>query len=357
MERVVLDRKHLSLGGILVGHYGWELPEHYGDPAGEYAAARGGAGLIDRTAWGRLALGGRDRAAFLHRMSTNVVEGLLPGKGVATVLTSPTARIIERPILYAQEGELLAITAPQNRTRVAQYLRGYVFWQDEVTIKDVSGETGMLTLIGPRAAEMILTAAGVAVSDLPRHHYRSGFIAGSKALIARADPIGGDAYNVIAPTESLAATWDALVRAGARPIGLSTWETLRVEVGIPAYGQELSDKVTPLDAGLLADVNFNKGCYTGQEVVARMYNYEKMPKGLYGLRLSQPLPSGKEATVETSGRPAGEVTSVAVSPSLGPIALAILRRALVSTGAEVTVLAAEESIAARVVELPFISEP
>ncbi len=289
-------------------------------------------------------------------MSTNVVEGLLPGHGVATVLTTPTARIVERLILYAQEERLLAITAPQNRACVAQYLRGYVFWQDEVSIGDLSGELGMLTLCGPCAAETVRMAAGVTVSDLPRHFYRLGSIAGTDVLIARTDLIGGDAYNVLVPIEMLAAAWDALVGTGARPIGLSAWETLRVESGIPAYGQELTEKVTPLDVGLLADISFNKGCYTGQEVIARMYNYEKMPRGLYGLRLAQPLPSGEEAMVVADGKPAGAVTSVAVSPSLGPIALAILRRALVSAGMQVTVRTADRSIAAQVVELPFISD-
>jgi folate-binding protein YgfZ len=356
LERLALHDRHLSHGSVLTGYFGWELPEHYGDPVGEYLAARAGTGLIDRTAWGRLVLTGRDRAALLHRMSTNVVEGLLPGQGVATVLTSPTARIVERLILYAQEERLLAITAPQNRTRVAQYLRGYIFWQDEVHIGDLSGELGMLTLFGPRAAETVRTAAGVTVSDLLHHFCRLGFIAGAEALVARADPIGGDAYNVLVPIERLAAAWDALIEAGARPAGLSTWETMRVEAGIPAYGQELTEKVTPLDAGLLADISFNKGCYTGQEVIARMYNYEKMPRGLYGLRLAYPLPSGKEAAVVADGKPAGEITSVAVSPSLGPIALAILRRALVSAGTQVTVQTADRNIAALVVELPFISD-
>lgn len=356
MERLVLHDYHLSHGGVWTAYFGWELPEHYGDPVGEYMAVRAGVGLMDRTAWGRLSLTGRDRMALLHRMSTNVVEGLLPGQGVATVLTSPTARIVERLILYTQEERLLALTAPPNRTRVAQYLRGYIFWQDEVSIGDLSGELGMLTLIGPRAAETIQTVAGVAVSDLPRHFYRLGSIAGAEALVARTDPIGGDAYNVLVPTEMLVAVWDALVKAGARPVGLSTWETLRVESGIPAYGRELTEKVTPLDAGLLADISLNKGCYTGQEVIARMYNYEKMPRGLYGLRLAHPLPSGKEATVVADGKPAGEVTSIAVSPSLGPLALAILRRALVSAGMEVTVQVADQSVAGQVVELPFISD-
>jgi len=355
MGRVVLHDLHVAAGGVLAERDGWELPDHYGDPAGEYAAARELAGLIDHSAWGRLLLSGRDRANFLHRLSTNVVEGLLPGQGTATVLTSPTARVIERLIVYVQPERLWTVTAPQNHARVAQYLRGYIFWQDEVRIQDVSAETGMLTVVGPRAAEVIQKAMGITAATLPRHHHLPAGIGGAEALVARGDPLVGDTYHIIAPAEKLSLTWDLLTRAGARPIGLATWETLRVEAGLPAYGRELTGQVTPLDAGLLADISFNKGCYTGQEVIARMYNYEKMPKGLYGLRLARPLPSATKAMVEADGKPIGEVTSAVVSPSLGPIALAILRRAQASLGAEVTVVAEGATVTGRIVALPFVS--
>lgn len=353
MRRVVLHDVHVAHGGVLAERYGWGLPIHYGDPAGEYTAARTTTGLLDWSAWGRLILAGRDRAAFLHRLSTNVVEGLLPGQGVATVLTSPTARVIERLIVYAKPEHLLAVTAPQNPARVAKYLRGYIFWQDEVSVQDATAETGMLTLVGPRAAEVVRRATGLAVTGLARHHHLSGVIGGGEALMARGDPIAGDAYHVIIPAELLASAWDALVQAGARPVGLEAWEVLRVEAGMPAYGRELSERVTPLDVGLLSDISFNKGCYTGQEVIARMYNYEKMPRGLYGLRLAQPLPLDATPTVEADGKPIGEVTSAVVSPSLGPIALAILRRAQASVGAEVNVLINGQAVAAQVVSLPF----
>jgi tRNA-modifying protein YgfZ len=356
MERTALFAQHIAWGGVPTEYYGWEIPAHYGDPLREYAAARTGAGLLDRSAWGRLALTGRDRAALLHRMSTNVVEGLQPGQGTATVLTSPTARIIERLILYVQGDRLLALTSPQNRGHIAQYLRGFVFWQDEVSIKDVGGEWGLLTLVGPTAAATVQATTGIVVSDLAHHYFRVGTIANTEIIIARTDPVAGDAFNVLAPTEQMEMVWDMLVQAGACPIGLAAWEILRVEAGIPAYGHELSEKVTPLDAGLLADINFNKGCYTGQEVVARMYNYEKMPKGLFGLRLSQPLAPGHEATVMLDGKPVGEVTSSVLSPSLGPIALAILRRAQISPGSVVSVIAADQQVTGQIVELPFVAE-
>ena len=340
----------------MVEEEGWEQPSGYGELLQEYEAARGGAVLFDNSSAGIMFLNGPDGADLLNRISTNDVVGLAPGQGTATVLTTPTARIIARLLIYMEPEQLLVLTAAANREKVLSHLRRNIFFMDQVTVTDASDELGLMTVFGSRADDLLSQVAESEVGSLNHHHHIATKIAGVDVRIARAEAVIGDGFNILCSHEALTDLWTKMIEIGARPIGLEAYEILRVEAGVPAAGHELGGDTTPLDTALLDDISFSKGCYTGQEVIARMVNYDKMPRGLFGLRLASATTLPPPAPVEVGGKQAGQMTSIAQSPHHGTIGLAILRRAQAPAGTQVQVVTEGGRIAAEVVTLPFRRE-
>ncbi len=315
----------------------------------EYTAAQTGSVMIEAAAWGRLKFTGTSRLDFLHRMSTNDVANLQAGQGAATVFLTPIARMIDRAIVYARENETLMITSRGNQTRVFQWLRKYIFFNDDVQIKDVTDETAMISLYGVEANRAIQRISGVDVGDLALHHWREVSVAEISVLIARADPIGDRGFHLILDRAAQAAIWQTLIDAGVTPIGEAAYQVLRVEAGRPEFGRELGDEYIPLEAGLWPDVSFTKGCYTGQEIIARMESRQRLAKQLVGLRFEDEVALPSALYVE--GHEVGTVTSVVHSPRLGWIGLGYLKTQ--GTDGAMVESRGDEPVSTRVVGLPF----
>ncbi|MBO9321082.1 MAG: aminomethyltransferase family protein, partial [Roseiflexus sp.] len=243
---------------------------------------------------------------------------------------------------------LLIVTSPDQGPPVFGHLRRNIFFNDQVTL-DAAGRThAQLALYGPQAARLIAELTGAAI-DLPLHGITTTAIAGVSLLIARRKPIGGDSFTLYVPSDGYDAVQAALLAAGATPIDGDTLDVLRIERGYGAFGRELSQEYIPLETGLLDAVSFSKGCYVGQEIIARMESRGRLAKRLCGLQLSQPVAS--PAKLVCDGRDAGDLTSAAVSPRFGPIALAYVRTVYAEPG---TVVGVEGTgVTGRVVELPF----
>jgi tRNA-modifying protein YgfZ len=295
----------------------------------EYAAAQTGCVMIDAAEWGRLKFTGQNRVDFLHRMSTNDLLALTIGQGAGTVFTTPIARIIDRTVVYVRADEVLMLTSRGNQSRVMQWLRKYIFFNDDVQIKDVTEETGMISIYGATANDVIAPVAGEDLAALPLHHWRAAQIAGAEATIARADPIVGGGFHVIFDRTVQPQLWQKFLEAGVVPSSEETYQILRVEAGLPEFGHELGDTYIPLEANLWNDVSFKKGCYTGQEIIARMESRQKLAKRLVGLRFDEQVTL--PAALWIDDHEVGVVTSVAHSPGLGWIGLGYLK---VSGGVE-----------------------
>lgn len=317
----------------------------------EYEAAQTGSVLIDASAWGRLRFTGKQRLDFLHRMSTNDLLKLQPGHGAATIFTTPIARIIDRTVVYAREADLLMLTSRGNQGRVQQWLRKYIFFNDDVQIKDVTGETAMVSIYGATANQMMQTVSGEDLSALPLYYWRAGSSSGVDVTIARADPIAGGGFHVIGEKAALAEVQQALIAAGGVPISEDTYQVLRIEAGRPEFGHELGDEYIPLEANLWADVSFTKGCYTGQEIIARMESRQRLAKQLLGLRFASAITL--PATLLTDEHEVGTVTSVVHSPALGWIGLGYVKSAAAVPGQLVQARSGERIVPATVVALPF----
>jgi tRNA-modifying protein YgfZ len=317
----------------------------------EYAAAQTGCVLIEASAWGRLRFTGKDRLDFLHRMSTNDLLKLQAGQGAATIFTTPIARIVDRTMIYAREADLLMLTSRGNQGRVFQWLRKYIFFNDDVQIKDVTDETALVSVYGVTANQVMQQASGEDVAALPLHHWRTVRIAEAEALIARADPVAGDGFHLICERSALPQVQQALTAVGVVPIGEETYQVLRIEAGRPEFGHELGDEYIPLEANLWADVSFTKGCYTGQEIIARMESRQRLAKQLVGLRFEAEVTL--PAMLSSDEHDIGLVTSVAHSPALGWIGLGYVKSAGASAGQLVQARSAERNVKATVSVAPF----
>ncbi len=356
MSITSLSERHAAAGAKFAVYNGLALPLTYDDDATEYTAARHGAAVLDRADAGIFSLGGETRVDFVQRQTTNDVKRLAPGQATITVLTNPQARIIDTLLVLARSGDFLLLNGPPRRDQLAPYLRGMIFFMDRVTVRDLNGEFGQLDLLGPQAPELLTTAThDPALTELPLFAWRDVLVNDNPLTLVRLPGPATDVWRLIVPAATIGQVWDALVEAGAQPLGRAAYDALRVESGYPAPGPELNDQVTPLEAGLLAYISESKGCYTGQEIIARQITYDKVTRYLCGLRLERLPASGTDADVLVAGRVVGRVTTTAMSPTLGcPVALAYVKRE-VEPGAAVVVRTGEGEMGATVLALPLVS--
>jgi tRNA-modifying protein YgfZ len=333
-----------------------------------YHAALNGAALADEGGAGRVFMRGKDRAALLQRLSTNDIARLRPGQGARTVLTTPIGRIIDVLTVHALEDALLIVSSPGQGGPVWAHLKKNIFFNDQVSLEAAGRSHGQLALYGPSAAALLEQVSGAVLSELRPQHTATIELVGVQVLLARREPIGGASFTLYLPAEQLDAVRDALVANGVVPLDAGTLDILRVERGYGAFGRELSQEYIPLETGLLDAVSFTKGCYVGQEIIARMESRGRLAKVLRGLKLTtddqgrttddQSVIDGWSSVVapaklEVDGKEAGDLTSVVVSPRFGPIGLAYVRSAHAAPGGSVGIAGA--NVRGEVVDLPFDS--
>lgn len=307
----------------------------------QYHAARAGAVVIDRSTEGRLRALGRDRLDLVNRMSTNDLITLPPGEARPTVLTTPVARIVD--VVWAlNRGETaLYVTSADRGAAVRKWLSSYIFYNDKVKFEDASGALGQLGVYGPRAGA-VMEALGAGAAALAPNH----FIEQDDVIFWRGRLLDG--YTIIAPQARLAALQAQLVTAGAVPAGAETYQLLRLAAGEPEAGHELTEAYIPLEANLWGAVSFSKGCYIGQEIIARMESRGKLARRLSGLQLEAPV--GEGAEIRAGETVIGTVTTAGVLPEAGAVALAFLKTAHAEVGTPVRVGATEGVVMA----LPFV---
>jgi tRNA-modifying protein YgfZ len=319
-----------------------------------YWAARTGAALRDEGDHARLWLGGEDRIAFLQRISTNDMR-LLPGQGTVTVLISPTARIQAVLTVLAMPTGLLLLAGPGQGPAIFNTLRTQIFFNDKVALEGRGGALAQFNLLGPQATGLLAQVAGP-VDDLPLFGWRTVAIAGVDVTVQRHEGLGSKAFTLLAPYMAALAVKSALLRAGAVPLNDEDYHVLRVETGVPAPGFELTEQVNPLEAGLRRFCNDHKGCYTGQEIIARQITYDKVTTHLVGLLLDGMVVP--EVKIVSEGKQVGWVSSAVHSIALDrPIALAFVRRPHHEPGTQVTVQSGDQTLAASVARLPFPEGP
>ena len=343
-------------GAALADARGRPLPGHYTSVAEEHRALTRDVALLDRSYVGRLSFTGEDALDLLNRLSTNELMTLEEGRGTATVLTSNKGRIMDVLVVLRLSDRLMVLTAPQSRQKVAEWIDFYTIVED-IGLQDVTGETAMISVAGPEAAQLLNALDRVDVASMGRYDSAQASIGGVDASLFRTDFVGPRAYDLLVPANDGPRLWDELSsrgeRYGLRRVGLEALEAVRVEQGVPAYGRELTEAFNPLEAGLRELISFTKGCYVGQEVVARLDTYKKVQKALVGLRWDGDTTPPPGARLLLDGKQVGVVTSASRSTLHDTgLGLAYVRRAQAEPGTVLSLETGEGPAEAEVVAPP-----
>lgn len=285
---------------------------------------------------GYLRIAGADRADFIQRQTTNDIRSLTPDRALLTVLTSGTAKILDVwRALNAPDAEAIdVITLPGRGRSTAQYLQGRIFFMDKVEVTDRSAEYAQIVIMGPHSAR-VLAALGIERVPEPHAVVRVAFDGADVTVIGPGGMIGRG-VTLLTRSDHAEALLERLADAGAALLTPDAVEVLRVEIGLPGPARELTADFTPLEVAFDAAISATKGCYAGQEVIARQVTYDKVARRLVRLRLDAPV--AVDARVAVEGRGAGTITSAVESPRMGPLALAVLRRAHSEPGTVVSVI-------------------
>lgn len=297
-----------------------------------YQAAHETAVFTDRSQLALFKITGDSRLDILHRISTQAVNHLKSGEGTATILATDIGRIIDRLILYASSDAVYMLAGENHRDPLARYLLRNVFFNDDFHLVDVTTETAVFAVYGPQA-QPLLAEIGFKETNLPLHHWRQADIAKMTLYLHKTDPIAGDGYFIMCSADRKDALWALLQASGITPADEAAFDYIRIESGLPRFGRELSLDYIPLEAGLWDDVSFHKGCYTGQEIIARMESRGKLAKRLVRLQLAAPAAIGAE--IQAEGKTVGTITSVGVGPQ--GLALGYVKTAVLDAGKELRV--------------------
>lgn len=318
----VLKNYHQSLGATLADD---GIPLHYGDLADEYHTAFNHAVIFDRSHEGRIILTGENRFEIVNRMSTNKIVEMPLHAGQPTIFTNATARILYRVVAYNRPEGLLIITEPGQGDAVANYLQRNIFYGDNVKVINLQSQTNHLAIHG-QTADAIMQSLSQELADLPplasteiKHELATFTVLRRKSII-------GSHWVIICPQRHTEAIHKQLLELGKshglKPAGSLTYNTLRIRSGRPA-GQELSTDYIPLEVGLWDEVSFSKGCYTGQEIIARMESRQKLAKTMVKLALSDFVQA--PTTVYAGDKSVGTLTSSVQAPNGDIFANAVLK--------------------------------
>ena len=311
--------------------------------------------VFDRSTWSRIRLTGADRVRFLHNQTTNNIEQLSAGQGCYTVFVTSTGRTIDLATVYAFPDSLLVVASPGMAKQLYDWMDRYIFFSDKVTLADETEQTFMFTVLGEGVDKVIQQIGAGELIDKQQFSHQSVLLADSEDLVTVA--VGSDlavpGYTIWGAKAQADVVWQAVLSAGATAGSDAQWETLRVQQGRPAPAHELTDDDNPLEAGLWNGVSFEKGCYIGQETIARLNTYKGVKKRLWGLKLTGLAAPG--AVISAEGAKVGRLTSVVETEDCA-IALAYLRTKAGGEGLSVEVEgAAGETVIGEAIALPFIS--
>ena len=367
-RRTPLTAVHEQLGATLTDFAGWLMPLRYGSELAEHTAVRTAAGLFDLSHMGEIAVTGPDAAGALDYALVGNLSALAPGRARYTMICAPDGGVVDDLIVYRLSGEeFLVVANAANTPAVLGALRQRAGGRD-ASVTDRTEDYALIAIQGPRAAGILGPLTSIDLTAVRYYTGHQGEVAGRAALLARTGYTGEDGFELFVRPADAERLWAALTEAGAgaalAPAGLAARDTLRLEAGMPLYGNELGPDITPFDAGLGRVVKFDKpGDFVGRTALAE--RAEATPRrtlaGLAGQSRRVPRHGYQ---VLWDGLPGGTVTSGAPSPTLGrPIAMAYLdpdvaRQAAADTaGSRLAVDVRGSAEPAVLVSLPFYHRP
>lgn len=360
LRRTALYDVHVAAGARMVSFAGWAMPVQYAGVTEEHQAVRTHAGLFDVSHMGEVVIEGAAALAAVQRVITNDAARLAVGGGLYTPMCTPAGGIIDDIVVFrTAEQRYLCVVNAATREKDVAWMQASA---GDAAVRDVSDETALLALQGPRAAAVLAAASGTDLVALGRFQWRTGLeIAGASATVSRTGYTGEDGFEIACHWGAAPAVWDALIAAGRPfglvPVGLAARDTLRLEAGLMLYGSDISEDTTPLEAPLAWTVKFDKGEFIGR--AALLAQRAAGPRRrLVGFEIADRAIARQHCRVQVGGHEVGEVTSGTFAPTLGrPIGMAYVSTEYAAAGTELGVVVRDRLVPARVVRLPFYRRP
>jgi folate-binding protein YgfZ len=353
-ERSPIHEIEQAAGARFGTHFSWEIAEDFGDPLREYGAVRDECGALDLCHVGKLRATGRDRVRYLHNMLSNDIKALRAGSGCYATLLTRQGQIEADLHVYAFPDHLWLECAAAGTGKALETLDRYIVG-DVVTIENMTPTLCTLSLQGPKSREKMEASLGhslVGMAPLEHRDFARGF---GTWVVIRRDRTGCDGYDLWLPREDAPALWSQWVgMIGIQPVGYTAHNLLRTEAGIPWYGIDMTDRNLPMEMGLDAAISLTKGCYRGQEIVARITHRAHLDRKLAAVVVDGSTVPQNGAEVQTGGAKIGNITSAVFSPRLGrPLALCVLKAAYLDPGTRVEVASGNEVLTGKVIGLPL----
>ncbi len=360
LRRTPLYASHVRAGGRMVGFAGWEMPVQYAGVIDEHHAVRKAAGVFDVSHMGEFRVFGADAERFLQRNTPNNVARLRVGRAHYSGLMTEQGTYVDDVLIYRRgENEFLLVVNAANRERDFAVLSERAGLG--VELEDVSEAFALLAVQGPKAEDIVAQLTSDPIRELRYYGFLEGHLLGAPALISRTGYTGEDGFELYVVADQAEAVWEAVLAAGVgeglQPAGLGARDTLRLEAAMALYGHELTEQITPLEAGLGWVVKFKKGDYLGRDVLEgqklnglerQLCGFEVVDRGI--------AREGHEVLVD--GDQVATVTSGVWSPTLEKaIGMTFLPVASAEPGTEIEIQVRKRRLAARVVELPFYRRP
>jgi len=355
VKRTPLYAAHQALGARFVDFGGWEMPVQYTGIIAEHEAVRRRAGLFDVSHMGEIELRGPRALAAAQALTVNDVDRLHDGQAQYSLLCRPGGGVVDDIMVHRLSNErfLLCVNAA-NIDKDFAWIREHRNGAEAINRSD---EFAQLALQGPRATEILAAISTLPLPQIPPFEFRDGLIAGRQALVAHTGYTGEDGWEIYCAPDAARPLWDALLQAGAafgiQPAGLGARDTLRLERALPLYGHELTDDITPLEAGLGWVVRFKKGDFIGRDVLVRQ-RAAGVERQLVGMVLTEPGIARQGYSIVHGDDPVGRVTSGTKSPTLGKaIGLGYVASVWKEVGTKLGIDIRGRFVGAEVVPLPF----
>ena len=345
MVPLPLHDRHASLGATFGELKGREVVERI-PGRDEDRALRTGAGLFDASVREVVRLTGPDRVSFLQGMVTQDVEGLAIGSVADAALLTPKGAMVADARVVRRADDFLLLSEPGYGPMVLGTLEKYLI-SENAELADATARFGQLSVVGPEAEALAARVLGLGA---PAGAAARPFEASGSIGWALPQGLLLPGVDLLLPVEALPTVFERLLEGGATPVGFAALEVLRVERGTPRFGADMDEKTIPLEANLQRAIHYQKGCYIGQEVIARATFRGHVNRHLVGLRFAGPVPAPR-TELFTGERRVGWVTSVVDSPRLGPIGLGYAHRDVAQPGTELAV--AGGTVKATIAPLPF----
>lgn len=356
MKRTPLYEAHAALDGRFVDFAGWEMPVQYTGLIEEHLRVRSSCGLFDVSHMGEIEITGPGALSAVQYLSTNDINKIKDGRCQYTLLCYPEGGVVDDTIVYRfSEEKFLYCVNGANTEKVFEWMLS----QDlsDVRLENVSEKYAQIALQGPASVEVLRPLVDKDPASIKGFHFNIITVKGSKAIVSRTGYTGEDGFEIYVEPGSAPNVWNALMEAGRAfgilPIGLGARDTLRLEMGYPLYGHELSRETTPIEAGLKKYVALKKDGFIGKDVFDRQVS-TGVQRSLVGFELKGRGVARPDYPVSSGGRVVGRVTSGTMSPSLRrAVGMAYVEPPLNAAGTELDIMIRERPVKAVVVKPPF----